>query len=222
MKKLRVLIACEYSGIIRRAFQSLGHDAWSCDLLPSTMSGHHIQGDVTGVLNDGWDLMIAHPPCTYLTIAGARYYNDPGRAEKRNEGIEFFRLLQNAPIKRIAIENPIPFKTVMSEVGRYHQRIQPYEFGDPHKKTICLWLKGLPPLMATDYIEVKPTGSCVRKSGPRAGKTYNYYYHQGKSGHKRSQSFPGIAKAMADQWGEWARPRDIDLAKEISGYGAQA
>lgn len=197
---MRVLVACEYSGTVRDAFAARGHDAWSCDILPTETPGQHIQGDVRQVLADGWDLMVAHPPCTYLTIAGAAYFRNEERTRQREAAIAFFQELQAAPISRIAIENPKPFKAVMERVGRYHQRVNPFEFGEPIRKAICLWLKNLPPLFATDIIEVQPTGHCVRKTGPRAGKKYNYYHHQGKNGHARSRFFPGIAAAMADQW----------------------
>jgi hypothetical protein len=198
-----VLVACEYSGTVRRAFRDAGHDAWSCDLLPAEDgSDFHYQTNVMKVIEWEWDLMIAHPPCTYLTIAGAGSYNAPDRQEARDRAINFFKALQSAPVPKIAIENPLPFKTVMAEIGRYHQRINPFEFGDPHRKKICLWLKGLPPLFATQIVDVPPSGYCVRKSGSRAGRKYNYYHHQGKNGHARSRFFPGIAKAMAEQWGD--------------------
>ncbi len=193
-------MGCEFSGVVRRAFREAGHDAWSCDVLPAEdESEYHIQDDVRNHL-DGWDMGIFHPPCTRLTIAGAAYYDK--FAAEREEAIEFFLALQNAPIPKIAIENPTPFKSVMERIGRYQQKINPFEFGEPIRKGICLWLKNLPPLFATEIIEVKPTGSCIRKSGPRAGKRYNYYYHQGKNGHARSRFFPGVAAAMANQWGK--------------------
>lgn len=199
---MKVLIACEYSGIVRDAFIRAGHDALSCDMLPSESAlGDHYHGDVRDILHQGWDLMIAHPPCTYLTIAGAAYFKDQERVKQREKAIEFFLELQSASIPRIAIENPIPFKAVMEMVGRYNQRINPFEFGEPVRKRICLWLKNLPPLFATEIIEVKPSGSCVRKTGRRAGKKYNYYYHQGKTGKDRAKFFTGIANAMAAQWG---------------------
>ncbi len=198
---MKVLVACEYSGIVRDAFIRAGHDAMSCDLLPSESDlGPHYQGDVRDILEDGWDLMIAHPPCTYLTIAGASKRKE--RQKEMLEAITFFAILQRAPIPRIAIENPTPFKEVMEFVGRYHQRVNPFEFGDPYRKKICLWLKNLPPLFATEIVEVSASGYCIRKTGPRAGKKYNYYYHQGKSAKERARFFPGVAKAMAEQWGE--------------------
>ncbi len=123
--------------------------------------------------------MVAHPPCTRLTIAGAG--SRKGKEKEQAEAIEFFLALRDAPIPKICLENPIPFKEVMAKVGRYHQRVDPFEFGEPHRKAICLWLKGLPPLMATEIIEVKPTGFCIRKTGKRPGKKYNYYHHQGKN-----------------------------------------
>jgi len=198
---MRVLVACEFSGTVRDAFAARGHDAWSCDLLPSETEGQHIQGDVLAILDQGWDLMVAHPPCTRLTIAGAAYYSNPGMAEERERAMEFFRSLRDAPIPKIAIENPTPFKSVTERVGKYDQRTNPFEFGDAERKAICLWLKNLSPLVPTKIVEVKPWGSCIRKTGPKAGQRYNYYYHAGKSAHARSRFFPGIAAAMAEQWG---------------------
>lgn len=198
---MRVLVACEFSGVVRDAFLRRGHDAMSCDLLPSEVNGPHHQGDVLDILNEDWDLMIAHPPCTYLTIAGAAYLNDSGRREKRDEATAFFKTLLDAPIDKIAIENPVPFKCVTADVGRYHQIINPFEFGEEHRKRICLWLKGLGPLFVTEIVTVEPRKIYIRKTGPKAGKSYKTYYHQGKSAKERARFFPGIAKAMAEQWG---------------------
>lgn len=203
LRKMKILIACEYSAIVRDAFRAKGHEAWSCDLLPTDgTTRHHIQGNVLKVLYDGWDLMIGHPPCTYLSKAGAAYYNDAGRKENRAEAVEFFKSLWESPIAKIAIENPIPFKDLTSAVGRYHQIVQPYHFGEPTKKSICLWLKNLNPLIATDEVEPIPVKTYIRKSGKRKGKPYHSYdHHHGKSQKERSRFFPGVAKAMADQWG---------------------
>lgn len=199
---MKILVACEFSGVVRRAFRDRGHDAWSCDLLPAEdNSPFHITGDVLPLLGEGWDMMIAHPPCTYLTVAGARYRNNPERLIKQREAVIFFQQLQAAPISKIAIENPIPFKTVSQQTGPYTQIVEPFHFGEPIKKRICLWLTNLPLLIPTNTVTVKPSGFCIRKSGPRAGKRYNYYFHQSKDGHARSRFFPGIAATMASQWG---------------------
>lgn len=201
---MRVLVACEYSGIVRDAFAARGHNAMSCDLLPTDAPhGLHYQGDIFDLLQGdlSWDLMVAHPPCTRLTIAGAAYLYRPDAVRDREEAIEFFARLQAAPIPKIAIENPTPFKLVTERVGKYTQRTNPFMFGDPVRKAICLWLKNLPVLVPTNIVPVEPTGYCIRKTGPRAGERYNYYHHQGKNAHERSRFFPGIAAAMAAQWG---------------------
>jgi len=197
---MKILVACEFSQIVTKAFREKGHEAYSCDILPTEGNPNwHFEGDVTDFLDKGWDLMIAHPPCTYLTAAGAAYYSR--NTKKREKAVSFFKKLQEAPISKIAIENPLPFKSVMKEIGRYQQKTDPFEFGEPYRKRTCLWLKNLPELIPTEIVEVKPTGYCIRKTGPRAGKRYNYYYHQGKSSHERSRFFEGIATAMAEQWG---------------------
>lgn len=198
---MKVLIACEFSGIVRDAFINKGHDAMSCDLLPTELPGPHYQGDVLDILEDRWDMMIAHPPCTYLTIAGASNYNDDGRKNCRDQAIKFFLTLENAAIPKIAIENPVPFKSVQNKIGKYHQIINPFDFGEPIRKRICLWLKNLPPLFSTLYTPVTPDKVYIRKSGGRSGEKYNTYYYQGKSAKERSRFFLCIADAMADQWG---------------------
>ena len=141
---MKILIACEFSGITRGAFAAKGHDVMSCDLLPTEKLGKHYQGDVMDIINDGWDMMIAHPPCTYLSYVATRVWNKPGRKEKRDEAMEFFKALYNAPIEKICVENPLgePMKWIP-----YDQLIHPYNFGEAEKKRTCLWLKNLPPLM---------------------------------------------------------------------------
>lgn len=196
---MKVLIACEYSGIVRDAFIQKGHSAVSCDILPTEAPGPHIQGDVLQALHDGWDMMIAHPPCTYLTIAGAAYYKK--NATKREDAIRFFEALQSAPIDKIAIENPIPFNSVQERIGKYDQYVNPFDFGTPERKRICLWLKNLPPLKPTNVVAAPIKKTYIRKTGPKAGKPYHTYYHQGKSAHERSRFFKSVAEAMADQWG---------------------
>ena len=140
---MRVLVACEFSGRVRDAFAKRGHYAMSCDLLPSETPGNHYQGDVFDVIGDGWDLMIGHPPCTYLSYAGIAHWNNPGRLEKRLDALQFFAALWSAPINRICLENP---KGCASPtIAKYTQEIQPFYFGDRDFKTTWLWLKNLPP-----------------------------------------------------------------------------
>jgi hypothetical protein len=192
---MKVLIACEYSGTVRDAFIAQGHDAMSCDILPTDVPGPHYQGDIMDILHDGWDLMVAHPPCTYLSNAGARFLY-PGkvlnsaRLEKGLAAKCFFMELLNAPIEYICIENPIPSKVF--GLPHYSQTIQPYEFGHPFKKKTCLWLKNLPALMSTDIVA---TSESTKVPG-------NWFNKGGKERQKnRAKTFQGIADAMADQWG---------------------
>lgn len=192
---MRILIACEYSGTVREAFKNKGHDAWSCDLLPTEIEGNHYQGDVFDIINDGWDLMIAHPPCTYLSNAGARhlYPNKILNEERYAKGLlakDFFLKLYNMPINKICIENPIASK--IYELPKYSQTIQPYEYGHPVQKKTCLWLKNLPLLLPTNIVE-------QRESTKIAG---NWFNNGGKDRQKnRAKTFKGIAEAMANQWG---------------------
>lgn len=196
---MRVLVACEYSGKVREAFRKLGHDAWSCDLLPADdNSPYHYQGDVFDIINDGWDLMIAHPPCTYLTNAGVSWlYRKEGRWEQMREGAEFFKLLMDAPIPKIAVENPIMHKYAVEIIGRRQdQVIQPWMFGHMEQKATCLWLKGLPPLTSTNN---------VREEMSKLPKTVQqrlHYLPPSKDRWKiRSETYQGIADAFAEQWG---------------------
>jgi hypothetical protein len=203
---MKVLIACEFSGIVRDAFSELGHEATSCDLRPSERKGNHIQGDVLSVLNDGWDLMVAHPPCTYLTTTGNRWFlpefadRYPDRPAQREKAVEFFMKIVNAPIEKIAIENPVG---VMSTLYRQpDQIIQPYEFGEKNIKRTCLWLKGLPKLDSTKI--VTPEYVIYNSNNSKTGKK-RYPLLWGKCSRKdiekkRSVTFSGIAKAMAYQW----------------------
>jgi hypothetical protein len=192
---MKVLVACEYSGTVRDAFIAQGHQAMSCDIIPTDVPGQHYQGDVRNVLDGGWDLMIAHPPCTYLSNAGARFLYPKGRLNKARlklgrEGREFFMALWNADIPMIAIENPTP--STVFNLPRYDQVIQPYEFGHPVQKRTCLWLKGLPPLRPTRIVK-----------NPQSSKVPgNWFNKGGKDRQKnRAKTFDGIAKAMASQWG---------------------
>ena len=205
---MKVLIACEYSGAVRDAFIKQGHDAMSCDLLPTDVDGPHYQGSVTDILNDGWDLMIAHPPCTYLAVSGNRWlYNKDGskneeRWDNRREALDFVRLLMNAPIKRIAVENPV--SVISSEIRKPDQIIQPWQFGDEAQKTTCLWLKNLPKLKPTKIVG---KGEFVTfKSGKKHPAWYAEAFAKAKTKAERqklrSKTFQGIADAMAEQWGK--------------------
>ena len=197
---MKALIACEFSGIVREAFKKKGHNAWSCDLLPTEQPGQHIQNDVLNILDDGWDLMIAHPPCTYLSIAGYHYsLKDSGRMRKTFEALEFFKKLYFSHIPKVCCENPV---SMVSTIFRKpDQIIQPKHFGVNELKTTCLWIKNLLPLVPTHNLKVKPNGHIIRKSGAKKGQKYNYYWRQGKKAKDRSITFQCIADAMAEQWG---------------------
>ena len=224
---MKVLIACEYSGAVRDAFIKQGHDAMSCDLLPTDVPGPHYQGSVTDILNDGWDLMIAHPPCTYLAVSGNRWlYNKDGskneeRWANRREALDFVRLLMDAPIKRIAVENPV--SVISSEVRKPDQIIQPWQFGDEAQKTTCLWLKNLPKLKPTKIVgEGEMFEWTCKKTGRTKRQAQWYMDILSKAKTKaerqklRSKTFQGIADAMADQWGRklcplHQLPRQLEL-----------
>lgn len=199
---MKVLIACEFSGVVRDAFLGRGHDAISCDLEPTEKPGPHYQGDVRDILySENWDLMIAHPPCTYLTTTANRWYDYPGRKEKREDAIKFFMELVNAPVPHIAIENPVGYiNTIYREPD---QIIQPYYFGHPMKKTTCLWLKNLPLLQPTNMLP-EPEPLYIRETDKGKGKKIHWCETIGGSRKKkfreRSRTFPGIATAMAQQW----------------------
>jgi len=205
--KMRVLVACEFSGIVRGAFLAKGHDAWSCDLLPTEIPGPHIVGDVLKALDSGWDLMIAHPPCTYLTCAGNKWFGPkyqrrfPNRLLQMQEASDFFMNLIDAPIPRIAVENPIGR---MSSIYRKpDQIIQPWQFGHDARKATCLWLKGLPLLNPTTI--VIPT--IIRTKGGNTMSRWHVdcgHFDRRTRAHERSRTFTGIAAAMADQWGRLA------------------
>jgi hypothetical protein len=196
----RILVACEFSGVVRRAFRALGHDAYSCDLLPAEdgETAWNFQDDVRNRLTwTHWDLMIAHPPCTYLSRAGARWWHLPERREKAEAAAAFVLALWNAPIDKIAIENPIG---QLNQRWRYpDQTVQPYQFGEPYSKATCLWIKNLPPLFSTVTVDkfepwvASNTSHRARNGLPPKGRVH--------TARDASRTFPGIAAAMADQWG---------------------
>lgn len=194
---MRILVACEFSQIVTKAFRDKGHDAFSCDIIPTEGNPEwHIQGDVLEILDDGWDMMVAHPPCDNLTSAGAVYWPEKQKDGRQQKSIEFCLSLYSAPCEKICIENPVG---ILSKKWRKpDQIIHPYYFGEPYLKRTCLWLKNIPPLIDTNRLEKpQPSGSCVKSNG----RKYNYYFHQSKNSHDRSRSFKGIAEAMASQWG---------------------
>ena len=212
---MKVLLACEESQAVCIEFRKLGHEAYSCDILPCS-GGHpewHIQGDVIEQLDKGWDMMIAFPPCTHLAVSGAAWFEQKRKDGRQQEGIDFFMAIINAPIEKIAIENPIG---IMSKIYRKpDQVIQPYHFGDPFQKSTCLWLKNLPTLVATHYDaplfgESVDKGEFYEWTDGKTGKKKKQplWYakaflnkNKEETGHLRSKTFPGIAKAMAAQWG---------------------
>lgn len=181
---MRVLVACEFSGVVRDAFIARGHDAMSCDLLPTDVPGPHYQGDVTALLGDEWDLMIAHPPCTHLAVSGARWFK--GKAQEQVAALEFVRLLLEAPIPRIALENPVSI--ISSRIRKPDQIIQPGQFGHGETKATCLWLKNLPLLRPTRIVQGREARIHKMPPGPDRWKA-------------RSKTLTGIAAAMAEQWG---------------------
>ena len=195
---MKILIACEYSGRVRDAFKALGHDAWSCDILPTDSPGQHLQCDITTVLNNGWDLMVAHPPCTYMTNSGVSWlHKDPTRWGKLDEAAAFFKLLMDAPIPRICIENPIMHKYAKERIGwaKQSQIIQPWMFGHMEQKATCLWLKNLPLLVPTNNVKAD------MMKLPDNERQRLHYLPPGPNRWKlRSTTFQGIAQAMATQW----------------------
>ena len=206
---MKVLVACEFSGIVRDAFAKRGHDAVSCDLLPTESKGQHIQDDVLVILDDGWDLMIAHPPCTFISYVATSSWNDNGRVWKRLDALRFFAKLWVAPINKICIENPMGCAS--PTIAKFTQIIQPYYFGDAESKRTCLWLKNLLPLehaskttLFEQSTHVKPKVYGYYKRGKKKGMPIygNSYLPQTEDrGKLRSKTFQGIADAMAEQWG---------------------
>lgn len=212
MTSLRVLVACEFSGTVRNAFAARGYDAWSCDLLPSEDgSNRHITGDATAILDEGWDLLIvAHPPCTRLCNSGVRWLTKapPGKTREQmwaelDEGARLFSAFWTAPIERVAIENPVMHKHAKARITDYEdfaQSVQPWQFGHPEVKRTCLWLRNLPPLVPTDIVDGRTARVHRMPPGPDRWR-------------ERSRFFPGIASAMAQQWGDHA-------SRELMGEAA--
>jgi site-specific DNA-cytosine methylase len=189
----RVLVACEYSGAVRDAFAKLGWDAWSCDLLPTDKPGQHYQGDVRDILSEGWDIMVAHPPCTHLAVSGARWFPAKRASGEQQAALDFVRLLLDAPIPHIALENPVSI--ISSEIRKPDQVIQPWQFGHGETKATCIWLKNLPRLTPTNIVEGREQR--IWKLPPSADRWK-----------ERSRTFSGIAEAMANQWTLATRPNE--------------
>ena len=193
---MRVLVACEYSGTVREAFATQGWDAWSCDLLPTERPGQHFMGPVEAVLGLGWDLMIAHPPCTHLATSGARWFS--GKRQQQSDALAFVRLLMAAPIDCIAIENPASI--ISSHIRRSDQVIQPWQFGHGETKATHLWLKNLPRLQPTNIVPGREARIHLMPPSTDRWK-------------ERSRTYPGIAAAMAQQWGQGTRVKQLVLLK---------
>jgi hypothetical protein len=192
---MKILIACEYSGTVRDAFRALGHEAMSCDLLPTEREGPHYQGSVLDILGDGWDMMVAHPPCTHLAVSGAAHFARKRASGVQDEALDFVRLLLNAPIPKIALENPISI--ISSRIRKPDQIVHPWQFGHETTKATCLWLKGLPLLVPTQIV------SKGERQFYASGKSSPIWHAKsgGGSGKARSMTFQGMADAMAAQWG---------------------
>jgi hypothetical protein len=195
---MKILVACEYSGIVRESFNKMGHDAISCDLLPTEIPGNHYQGDVRDMLNDGFDMMIGHPTCTYMTNSGVCWlHKDPSRWGKLDDAAEFFKLLWNAPIDKICLENPIMHKYAIERIGlKHHQLVQPWMFGHMEQKATCLWLKNLPLLTHTDNVKEK-----MMLLPNKQRQRIHYLPPSENRWKERSKTFEGLADAMAKQWG---------------------
>lgn len=187
----RVLVACEYSGAVRDAFAKRGWDAWSCDLLPSENPGNHYQGDVRDIINDGWDIMVAHPPCTHLAVSGARWFPAKRASGEQQAALDFVRMLLDAPIPYIALENPVSI--ISSKIRKPDQVIQPWQHGHGETKATCLWLKNLPRLTPSNIVEGREQR--IWKLPPSADRWK-----------ERSRTFSGVAEAMANQWTCATRP----------------
>ena len=207
---MRVLVACEWSGVVRTAFRERGHDAYSCDLLNTPgNSPYHIKGDVLKVLDQEWDLMIAHPPCTHLAVSGALWFKD--KEDEQKAALEFVQRLMDAPIPRICIENPV--SVISTYIRKPDQIIQPYEYGEDASKKTCLWLTNLPPLVPTERVHpriVVMNGKVYKRWANQTDSGQNRLGPSEDRAQQRGKTYKGIAKAMAEQWG------NLDLIKEIS------
>ena len=181
---MRVLVGCEFSGVVRDSFIACGHSAISCDILPCERPGPHYQGDIRDLLDGGFDLAIFHPPCTHLAVSGARWFKD--KKKEQEEALEFVRLLMDAPIERIAVENPVSI--ISSRIRKPEQIIQPWMFGHGETKATCLWLKGLPKLLPTNIVAGREARIHKMPPGPDRWK-------------ERSRTLHGVGSAMAEQWG---------------------
>jgi len=201
---MKILIACEFSGTVRDAFSKLGHDAWSCDLEASELPGNHYQGDMFDIVNDGWDLIIAHPPCTHLAVSGAAHFAKKRADGRQQQGIDFFMRVMNIDVPKLAVENPIG---IMSTLYRKpDQIIQPWEYGDKAQKSTCLWLKGLPLLKPTNIVEKGEFFEWQDKKTGKMKRQPKWFYDALSKSPKerekiRNKTFQGIADAMATQWG---------------------
>ncbi len=193
---MRVIIGCEFSGIVREAFKAKGHDAWSCDLLDTEIPGNHIKGDILEVLNDGWNLMIGFPPCTHLAVSGARWFEEKRKDGRQQQGIDFFMKLINADIEKIAVENPVGIMS--TEYRKPDQYIQPYHFGHKISKKTGLWLKNLPLLQPESIVE--PEWIYYKNGGRCSPDHYKNAFSKDRS-KTRSLTYQGIATGMANQWG---------------------
>lgn len=204
---MRILVACEFSGIVRDAFTARGHDAWSCDLLPTERAGKHIQMDVLKIISDNWDIMIAHPPCTHLAVSGAAWFYR--KKKEQEEALNFVRTLLNAPIERICLENPV--SVISTKIRKPDQIIHPWEFGHTEQKTTCLWLKNLPKLLETKNVKYEMLKL------PKSEREKNHYCSPGPDRWKiRSRTYTGIAEAMAEQWSFY----DGELSDSIPKYSS--
>ena len=202
VSKLRVLVACEYSATVRDAFRARGFDAWSCDLLPTEGDPRwHYGGNVLDLIGDGWDMLVAHPPCTDLAVSGARHFAAKIADGRQDRALEFVRRLLDAPIRHIALENPV--SVISSKIRKPDQTIQPWQFGHGETKATCLWLKNLPPLVPTNIVSGREPRIHRMPPGPDRWK-------------ERSRTFQGIAAAMADQWGDYIRNPPVDLFGEAA------
>ena len=204
---MKVLLACEESQTVLEQFRLLGHDAYSCDIQPSShidknLHKYHLQQDIIPLLNEDWDLIIAFPPCTHLAVSGAKHFEQKRKDGRQQQGIDFFNLFTNLKCGKVAIENPIG---IMSNIYKKpDQIIQPWQFGDSYQKSTCLWLKGLPKLIPTKIVD---KGEIITFA---SGKKLPKWYSDNKTSKVRSKTFPGIAKAMAEQWGE-QKTREIEI-----------